>query len=273
MNNLQDLLNPIDIQAIRDRALSAQPFPHFYIDNFLKEDFANEVHDAFPDYDTAIKTGRTFNALNEVKKVQITDPSLFPPAIEKFNNLLLSKEFVDMMSEILDIPDLISDPNLTGGGIHETREGGRLDVHVDFNFNDKLGLFRRVNILIYFNKDWKDEYGGILDLWDEKVEKCYAEISPVFNRMACFVTSEISYHGVTPLKCPKDRVRKSFAAYYYSANPHKDWDGSHHTTIFKARPTEWVRGHIEMPLRDFKSNIINRMRDVKKTLKDIFSIK
>ena len=252
MSIYTELLNPIDIDAIRESTKNAEFFPHFSIDNFLNEDFACDVHDAFPSYDKALGMGRSFNAVNEAKKVQVTDSTLFSAPIAKLNELLASKEFVDKLSYILNIPNLIADPNLAGGGIHETTGGGRLDVHVDFNFNEELKLYRRANILIYFNKDWKKEYGGILDLWDSDVKICHAEILPIFNRMACFATSEISYHGVTPIMCPDNMTRKSFAAYYYTKEEPDDWSGNNHSTIFKARPNEWLRGHVDMPLEKFK---------------------
>lgn len=267
MNSILNLMNPLDVEIIRNKVSNAEPFPYFHIDDFLREDFAKEVHDAFPTFDRATKIGRSFNAVNEAKKVQVTDAKLFPPAIAKLNNLLASKEFVEKLSYILDIPNLIADPGLAGGGIHETSGGGRLDVHVDFNFNDDLKLYRRANILIYFNKNWKKEYGGILDLWDSEVKECHAEILPIFNRMACFSTSEISYHGVTPLKCPEDEVRRSFAAYYYTKEAPEDWSGENHSTIFKARPDEWLQKNVRMPVEKTKRKIDSFIQSIKRFLK------
>lgn len=257
MNNHLKLLNEINVDALRRQVSATDPFPYFYIDNFLESGFAEEVCNSFPDYKQALTIGKTFNAVNEVNKVQVTDETKFPGPISKLNSLIKSQEFIDMLSEIMGIENLVADKNLAGGGIHETSEGGRLDVHVDFNFNDDLKLFRRVNILIYFNKDWKREYGGILDFWDKDVKKCHAEILPMFNRMACFATSEISYHGVTPLKCPEGMTRKSFAGYYYTKEPPENWDGSYHSTIFKTRPDEWRRRVFYIPLATVKKRILS----------------
>ena len=269
MDNLSGLINSFDVDELRKQASEDKPFPYFYVDNFLTEEFANEVHDSFPGYEDAVKVGRSFKAVNEVKKVQITESELFPEPIAKLNALLASKEFINKLETILNIPDLIADPLLVGGGIHETREGGRLDVHVDFNFNSETGLYRRANVLIYFNKNWKEEYGGILDLWDKEVKHCHAEVLPIFNRLACFATSEISYHGVTPIKCPEGEVRKSFATYYYTNDLPEGWEGKKHSTIFKARPSEWMRGHINMPVESAQKNIYSFVRRVKNKIKKI----
>ena len=246
------LINNLNIENLKKEAESSHPFPFFYVDDFLDKEFANAIYDSFPGFEQASKIGRSFNAVNEAKKVQITDSSKFPKPIFHLNKLLSSQEFLSAISEIMNISNLVADPQLVGGGIHETDGGGRLDVHVDFNFNKELKLFRRVNILIYFNKEWEEGYGGILDLWDSDVKKCHARIAPVFNRMACFATSEISYHGVTPLKCPPGITRKSFAAYYYNDGK----DGANivkpHSTIFKARPNEMFKGYIRMPLEKSK---------------------
>ena len=266
-----ELIQPFDRTAFKKKFLSADPFPHFCIDNFLDEDFANEVHDAFPTFREAQGLGKEFQAVNERKKVQITDSSKFAPAMKKLNALLSSDEYVDMWSDLTGIPNLLSDPELIGGGIHETNSGGHLDVHVDFNFVSEKKLHRRLNILIYFNKNWREEYGGYLDIWDKNVKKRYGYFEPKFNRACGFLTSEISFHGVTPLTCPPEVMRKSFATYYYTKEPPAGWTGEKHSTIFKARPDQWARGHLEMPaesaMRLTKGALRNTRKTVKKLLK------
>jgi Rps23 Pro-64 3,4-dihydroxylase Tpa1-like proline 4-hydroxylase len=214
--------------------------------------------------------GREFKAVNERKKIQIPDSSKFAPPMKKLSDLLSSKEYVDMWSNLTDIPLLLSDPKLTGGGIHETNSGGHLDVHVDFNYVEGVDVHRRLNILIYFNKDWKEEYGGYLDIWDTDVKKRYGFFEPKFNRACGFITSEISYHGVTPLTCPPDVMRKSFATYYYTKEAPEGWTGEKHSTVFKARPDQWARGHVAMPaenaVRSAKNAIQNAKQGVKKFL-------
>ena len=266
-----ELINPFDKEEFKKKFLSTEPFPHFCIDNFLNEDFANEVYESFPTYQEAQTMGREFKAVNERKKIQIPDSSKFAPAMKKLSDLLSSKEYVEMWSNLTDVPDLLSDPKLTGGGIHETNSGGHLDVHVDFNYVEDEQVHRRLNILIYFNKDWKEEYGGYLDVWDTDVKKRYGYFEPKFNRACGFLTSEISYHGVTPLTCPPDIMRKSFATYYYTKEAPEGWTGEKHSTVFKARPNQWARGHVAMPVenavRSAKSVIQNSKQVVKKLLK------
>lgn len=153
------------------------------------------------------------------------------------------------------------------GGIHEANTGGHLDVHVDFNYVEEKQYHRLLNILIYFNKDWKEEYGGYLDIWDKDVKKCYAAFEPRFNRACGFLTSEISFHGVTPLTCPLEVMRRSFATYYYTKEAPEDWSGDMHSTIFKARPDEWVKENISMPYEKLKRMGMRGIRLLKQGIK------
>jgi len=267
--SLINLINPLNIKELKTDIQQAAPFPHFCIDNILTESFANEIHDSFPSYEESKMLGREFSAVNEKGKIQVTDSAKFPPAILKLHQLLASAEFVDMVSQMVGIPNLLADPDLIGGGIHETNSTGRLDVHVDFNFIEKKQWYRRVNILFYFNKDWDQEYGGYLDIWDKDVEKCYGAFAPLFNRACGFATSEISYHGVTPVNCPADKMRKSFAVYYYTKEAPTDWDGVKHDTIFRARPDEWLKGQILMPYEKSMRSSKKAFRNLKGVVKKV----
>lgn len=243
------LIQPFDVDKLRDSVRSAKPFPFFSLDNFLEEGFANRVLESFPSYEAAMKQGRSFQAVNERGKVQLTDSKTFAPAVKELNDLLSSKEWSEVLSYVMNIPSLLPDDQLVGGGIHQTGARGHLDVHVDFNYLKDRDLHRRLNILIYFNKNWKPEWGGNFELWDKDVKVCHHSSSPIFNRCVVFATSDISFHGVTAVKCPESNSRKSFAAYYYTKEAPADWDGTQHSTIFRARPNEVAKKWLSMPMQ------------------------
>jgi Rps23 Pro-64 3,4-dihydroxylase Tpa1-like proline 4-hydroxylase len=261
------LIRPIDRNALRERVQQAQPFPFFCIDNFLDEVFAEQVHDAFPSFEEAARIGRMFSAVNEKKKIQVTDKTRFAEPIAKLNQALADPEFCALLGAVFAIPNLLPDDELIGGGIHQTGTRGHLDVHVDFNYIPERQLHRRLNILIYFNKGWKPEWGGNIELWDKDVKVCHHSLSPVFNRCVVFETSEISYHGVTAVRCPDNQTRKSFAAYYYTKEAPAHWDGSVHSTNFKARPDEILKGNVLMPLERAGQTLRNAVADIKKKIK------
>jgi hypothetical protein len=264
-------INPIDREALRERTRTATPVPNFCIDNFLEESFARSVAASYPTYEQATQMGRNFKAVNEKGKVQVTDSSKFAEPVAELNQTLASPEFLDLLSYVFDMPNLLADAELVGGGIHQTGSRGHLDVHVDFNYIEDRELHRRLNILIYFNQDWKPEYGGNIELWDADVKVCHHSFSPIFNRCVVFETNEISYHGVTAVKCPEGEARKSFAAYYYTKEAPAHWTGHAHSTIFKARPDEILKGNVMMPLEQagnrFRSAINSIKSGIKKTIK------
>ena len=113
-------------------------------------------------------------------------------------------------------------------------------MHVDFHKHKQMNLDRRLNILVYLNEDWKEEYGGNFELWERDMSKCATKILPVFNRLAMFSTTDYSWHGhPDPLTCPPDRSRRSLALYYYTngrpLEEVKSGDGQKIVTTFTAR--------------------------------------
>lgn len=255
-----DSINPINVAQVRESVQSATPFPFFSIDNFLKSSFAEEVHACFPSSEHIQEVGNSFNAVNERGKTQVTDAQHFPPAIQKLNSVLAEPEWLSLLSEVMSIPQLLADETLAGGGIHQTGPRGHLDVHVDFNYLEAQQLHRRLNILVYFNKDWQEKWGGNVELWDCEVKHCHHSFSPVFNRCVVFATNDISYHGVTRVETPPGITRNSFAAYYYTQEPPPEWTGEAHSTVFKARPNEKLKGSVLMPLEKLKRNWRNILK-------------
>jgi len=243
-----EIIRPIDRDSLRERVRKAEPFPFFFIDNFLDEAFADQVLHAFPSFEEAAQIGHMFSAVNEKKKIQVTDSTKFARPIAELNRALAEPEFLALLSDVFELPGLFADEELVGGGIHQTGPRGHLDVHVDFNYIEDRQIHRRLNILVYFNKGWQPEWGGNIELWDKDVKVCKHSFSPNFNRCLVFQTSEISYHGVSAVRCPEDQIRRSFAAYYYTKEAPPHWDGEMHSTNFKARPDEFLKGNVLMPL-------------------------
>lgn len=239
---------------------SADPFPNIYFNNFFNEDFLNQVHAEFPDL---AKVGDIkFNNPNEVK-LATRGEQRFSPAMKKFVHFLNSEPFLMFLQELTGIEEaLMPDPYFEGGGYHESKRGGFLKVHADFNKNKKTGLDRRLNVLVYMNKDWEDEWGGHFELWDREMKQCVKKVPPHFNTMALFSTTDFSYHGLPdPIMCPEGRSRRSIALYYYTNGrpSHEVNQGlEDHNTLFKAR----VGADKEMEK-------FNKSQGVKELIKDL----
>jgi Rps23 Pro-64 3,4-dihydroxylase Tpa1-like proline 4-hydroxylase len=150
---------------------------------------------------------------------------------------LNGQAFLAFIEELTGIDNLIPDPYFLGGGLHETRRGGHLGVHADFNLHHKMGIERRLNLLIYLNDAWMPEFGGNLELWDKEMKGCQVSIPPKIGTAVLFSTNLDSFHGhPEPLSCPEDTTRRSIATYYYTALPAHMSGIPERDTNFRVRP-------------------------------------
>lgn len=248
---------------------NAEPFPSICIDNFLDDDFAIELANSYPDFNTAGKSGYEFNTVNEKRKIQITDPSTFPDKVRDLQSDLSSSEFLNAMETLSGIKGLVFDENYDGGGMHLTSQSGILDVHVDFNKSNKLELYRRLNILIYLNSEWNSEWGGEIELWNRDVTRCVQRFTPRLGRCLIFATSDISFHGVAAVNCPAGISRNSFAIYLYNRESASGSNEVEHGTIFKARPSEPYKKYIAMPLEVGSNLVARKIHAAKRKIKKV----
>ena len=176
---------------------SAVPFPHVVIDDFLPEDCAELLLSEFPRPDQI--RWREYKNAKELKLASEQE-TFFGPFTRRLLYEFNSAVFLDFLKNLTGVEQLISDPYFRGGGLHQIEPGGLLKIHIDFNKHSFLNLERRLNLLLYLNKDWKEEYGGHLELWDVQMEKCHHRIAPIFNRCVIFLTSEVSLLTRSPVK-------------------------------------------------------------------------
>lgn len=215
----------------------AHPFPYISIENFFNEETLGVVLEEFPDLSK--KDTIAHNNAREIK-FGSKGETFFGDETKKFMHYLNSEPFLNFLQKLTGIEEqLIPDPYFLGGGQHEIKKGGLLKIHADFNKHAWTSLDRRVNVLVYLNVNWKEEYGGYLELWDKEMSCCEAKILPKFNTLVIFSTTDFSFHGhPDALNCPDDRSRKSLALYYYSnGRPAEEINRNMHShgTLFKAR--------------------------------------
>ena len=210
---------------------SRKPFPHGCFDNFLDPQILDRVREELQELPEA---ATSFNRDQERLKTSYI-PERLPQYTRNLFYALNSRPVLAFVEQVTGIKGLIPDPYFSGGGIHVVANGGHLDIHADFNHHGALNLERRVNLLIYLNHDWREEYGGSFEVWSENMSEKVAGFVPIFNRMCMFSTSSESWHGnPEPVNHPDGQPRMSIALYYYTAT----WDDSRksHTTLFRPRP-------------------------------------
>lgn len=214
-------LKSVDVQTLGTEFKNSVPFNHIVLDNFFNKELLDGVlaelqNENYETWDKRNHTGVQVKWRSNWK----TDEDV-PPLTYDFIQFLNSGNFLRFLSKLTGIDGIIPDPYLTGGGFNQTNRGGLLGVHADGNWHDLMGVHRRINVIIYLNKEWQDEWGGQLELWDRNSDnlpnKCIKKITPIFNRICIFRTDDFSFHGhSTPLECPEDRSRQSLILYYYT---------------------------------------------------------
>ena len=229
------MLNPElynNIDKISQIYHNANPYPHIVIDNFLSPkilDICLEEMLAFNSWFTdiegqenSVQVNKYYSPSSESDELERSLKQLKnnAPISHAVLNYLYSEPAFEFMTAITGIKNLQGDSTWLGAGMHKVTNGGKLAIHADFNRNWMTGLYRRINLLVYLNKDWKKEYGGELELWQPDMSSCAGKIAPIFNRAVIFTTFKNSYHGhPTPMTLPENIARYSFALYYFTEEP------------------------------------------------------
>lgn len=204
-----------------DEYAQGTPFPHIVLDDFLPAWAVSRLAKEFPEPDPTKQRSDNTSYYNK-KPVQLNKVGIQSEAyLKDFPRHLLwelnSQRFLAFLEKLTRIGRLIADPLYRGGGLHQTKPGGFLEVHVDFNVHPVFKLDRRLNVLIYANEGWQDSWGGDIELWTRDAGQCVKKISPIAGRCVIFSTSSNSWHGhPSPVACPEGNTRKSVALYYYT---------------------------------------------------------
>jgi Rps23 Pro-64 3,4-dihydroxylase Tpa1-like proline 4-hydroxylase len=193
-----------------------EPFNHIVLENFLQENIARSIVQEFPSFQS--KEWLVYDNAIEIKKV-LNHWDKFGPETYQLFFFLNSRAFIAQLERLVGCP-LYADFGLNGGGLHTHRQGGKLNVHLDYSMHPKLRLERKINLLIYITPEWKEDWGGLLGFWEQDKNNpapgaLKKTIAPVFNRAVLFDTTQNSWHGLPEaITCPKDITRNSLAVYY-----------------------------------------------------------
>ncbi len=227
-------LGPQVLQLARQYQM-AVPFPHIQFDCFLNPEMAAAVAREFPDHNSAAWI--RYKHANENKN-GLSKRELFPPPIGELVDQLNSELFVSWLRKLTGIPNLIADPSLEGGGLHQSSRGGFLNVHRDFSVHHYHPDWeRRVNLILYLNPEWQTSWRGALEFWERDMKHRVASYVPLLNHAVIFNTDRDSLHGFPdPLQCPEGISRKSLALYYYTVSG--GGQSTARSTQYRPRPTD-----------------------------------
>jgi hypothetical protein len=204
-----------ELPELAKKYQAAAPFPHIVLDGFIERSAADECSRVFPRVEDKgwihyIHVNERKHGLNKIGRL--------PEQLQEVILELNSDRFVSWLEKLTGINGLKADAMLEGGGLHQSGRGGYLNIHADFTVHPhKRTWRRRINVLLYLEKDWAEEWGGALELWQSDMSKCVERIVPLFDRCVIFNTDADSYHGFPdPITCPEHISRKSIALYYYT---------------------------------------------------------
>ncbi len=229
--DLPRLRSDLDVSAKEYAA--GEPFPHIVIDDVLRPEAFDAAVAAFPGIGDEFWKG--YLHVNETKYCNV-HPETWDDALRSVAKEFTSPDFVAYLEGLTGIEGLIPDWSMDGGGLHQTLRGGHLNIHADFTTHHvHENWARRVNILLYLNEEWHDDWGGKLELWDKDMTTCQDRVTPKGNRMLVFSTSFDSFHGHPDgLTCPPDQARRSMALYYFT----QEEAPVRRATHYRARPEE-----------------------------------
>lgn len=200
--------------ALAARFASAKPYPHIVVDDFVTAPLDAVVAD-FPTPDWTGWAG--FNDAYQHQKRYCGEIERLPPRFQAMVHELNGPAFLGYLERVTGIKGLLPDPYLTGGGLHSSGPGGILAPHADFHKLDRVALFRRLNILVYFNPGWEMRHGGDLEFYEKGKSTPEFSVVPMFGRMVVFETDDRSIHGFSRPITDAPGWRNSLALYYYTS--------------------------------------------------------
>jgi len=217
IEQINKIVNPklttdLKIEELHNIFTNAPFCNHIFLDDFFTEETANLLYENFPPFESLNVIRKS---LNENKREDYNFEN-WHPIFQQVREVFASKEFGDIMSRITGIDGLFTNFDSLGQGVHQGAKDSYLDVHIDVNVNVEKKIWRRVNLLIYLNKNWKPEYGGDIELWDVEMKNCVVKYPCFMNKALIFVTDKNSPHGYSKINVPEGESRKSYYSYFYT---------------------------------------------------------
>ena len=234
--NTNEILNlsSLNVNYFKESFANASPFNHIILDNIINENLLNSAlteinniptNELLYDYVTGIENVqinkfcyRDFNKLKYISQIK---------------DYLESDIFINWLEQVTGIDNLQKDTTHNGGGIHIIKQNGKLAIHSDFNRHKTTMKYRRLNLLLYLNQDYQEEYNGHLELWNKQMTSCEHKISPIFNRIVLFKVDDDANHGHPEIWNSENSNRTSLALYYYTDDRPEHEKSENYNAVWK----------------------------------------
>jgi len=247
-------------QALKKDFMAKGRINTCYIDDLLPEEIAREIYAAFPDPATMGE----HRSLRENKKIA-AQLNKYNPLLEEITYAFQDPRVVNVTAEFTGLKGMTPDEFLYAGGISLMSKGNFLNPHLDNSHDNERQRYRVINLLYYVTPDWKQEYGGNLELWDDGmgINKKQRTIEAKFNRLVFMITNKKSYHSVS--KVVQNGNRCCVSNYYFSEVPAED-HSYFHVTSFYGRPEEVIK-QVLLPIDNFLRMAVRKVfpKGIRKT--------
>jgi len=230
-------LSSLNVNYFKNVFTNASPFKHIILDNIINEKLLNNAlneinnipeSELLSEYVLGIEnvqinkfSYREFNKLNYISRIK---------------DYFESDIFIDWLEKVTGIDNLQKDTTHNGAGIHIIKQNGKLDIHSDFNRHRSTMKYRRLNLLLYLNKDYKEDYNGHLELWNKEMTVCEQKIAPLFNRIVLFKVDDDANHGHPEIWNSEKTNRTSLALYYYTDDRPEHEKSENYNAVWKNKP-------------------------------------
>lgn len=207
------------------------------ISNLLPDALAHEIYQSLP----AVSQMRLLSSFRE-RKYTFKQLDLSPNLLKEITIAIQDPKVVSLVEQITGIAHQVPDPSLYAGGISTMMTGHFLNPHIDNSHDGDRLHYRVLNLLYYVTPDWKPEYGGNLELWNDKVTQAIT-IPSQFNSLVVMETNRRSWHSVSPVVHGGQRCCVSN---YYFSKQSPEGEDYFHVTSFCARPEQRLRRAVSM---------------------------
>ena len=239
-----------EADSLRAEYLAATTWPHVII------------RGAFPDEVVAAAAAECMQLENEdmlltagPAQVKQESASGLGPRTTELLATLDSDFFKGLIEKITGVKDPIADTTHALGGMHRSKQGGFTLIHRDFRRQPETNLHHRVNMLLYLNPEWHEDWGGYLELWPSNMKAVGKRVAPLGNTLLIWETHDQTLHGLPdPVACPPGVSRVSLASYWYTEKP-RETPVKLRRPVFARRPQDsWKLGR--RPPKQFLKELI-----------------
>jgi Rps23 Pro-64 3,4-dihydroxylase Tpa1-like proline 4-hydroxylase len=233
-------------ETVKRKFWQAQPFPHYYLDNFLGDERFQRLTESSRQKDD--KPEFTFTTALEKNKTTFANDSLDAESkalVESITNA----EFLQELTELTSIPEIVP---LTEYKNHDFRfyhkmvDGGYLGSHVDHSAVLNQERVHFLNCIYYGPERWNSSWGGETVLFDKWGFNPVAKVECRPNRLLIFLHTSQSFHGVSRITGSTNPRLTMYMDFYAKVqdlqrlNEQSTFCGSAYEARFWQHPTTFV---------------------------------